>query len=179
MRKFYVLKLNNNIKALFNGHEYNNSIINLGDGFEEEMFQRKNGLPFGSVLAEEIHGKMILLLTGDEVVYVPRNEEMALEDDYVEVKCDSLSYYEAKEVCESIVCATLSLYKNAYEVERFIMGINDIKNRNFSLYGATINLDSPLCEVDEVKNTLEYVDKFSVRAKKLSRVMQQVNEISY
>lgn len=179
MRKFYVLKLNNNIKALFNGREYDNSVINLGEGFEEEMLHRRNGLPFGSVLAEEINGKMVLLLTGDEVKFVLRDEDMVKEDDYVEVECDSLSYYEAKEVCESLVFASLSSYKNVYEVERFIMGINDIKNRNFMLHGEVIDLDNPLCDIDEVKSTLEYVDKFSVRAKKLSRAMHQVNEIRY
>lgn len=175
MRKFYVLSLNNNVCAYCHDENYDNSRIMLGEEYENDMLFKRNGLPFSSIIAEEINGKMTLLFTGDTVEYVPRDESLVGSDNYVEVESDVLSYYDAKEVCPGIVFASLTQYEDGYAVERFIQGIEEIKTRNMSLHAKYMDMDKPLCLMDDVNSDLEYIDKFSKKTKKMTRVIRQLD----
>ena len=44
-----------------------------------------------------------------------------------------------------------------------------------SLHAKYMDMDKPLCLMDDVNSDLEYIDKFSKKTKKMTRVIRQLD----
>ena len=164
MEKYYILSLNNNIFAeCIDGKKINSSFNNIMEEEREDLVLPNHGS--GLIIGVEHDGVMRDFFTDMVIDYLPRDERLVLEDNYLEIHSANISYYEKKEIpSKSILVAILREYKGL-NLSRYVMFMNAIRERNMSLYGKVLDSDKLICSIDEVNSADEFVEVFKKRIK--------------
>lgn len=164
MEKYYILSLNNNIYAeCIDGKKINSSFNNIMDEERNDLVLPNHGTGF--IIGVEQDGIMRDFFTDMVIDYIPRDERLVGEDNYLEVHAASVSYYDKKEIpSKSLLVAILRGYKGI-NLSRYIMFMNNIKERNISLYGKVLLQDELVCQEDDINSASEFIEVFKKRIK--------------
>lgn len=175
MEKYYILSLNNNIYAeCIDGKKINSSFDNIMDEERNDVVLPNHGS--GLIIGVERDGVMRDFFTDMIIDYIPRDERLVLEDNYLEIHSANISYYEKKEIpSKSILVAILREYKGI-NLSRYMMYMNSIKERNMSLYGKVLDSDRLICNIDEVNSAEEFVEVFKKRIKNTKVISHTTNK---
>ncbi|MCI6848070.1 MAG: hypothetical protein MR835_04405 [Erysipelotrichaceae bacterium] len=143
MNKYYILKLKNNIHAMWDDGHFNTV-------FEPSEYSLVNGGD-GAIIAESINNKMIDIITGLEIV------------DSNTFKSAMLSYYDKTEIPMTMVIYLLSKYKrkNIINYKKCIIDIINYNAINYNDYS----------EIDECID-MNYISKFKKRAKRFIPIIK-------